>query len=65
MNKLQIQCAPEELLNASEHFMLDVTTQFDPIISLKLTALIKQLVNVAYLIGHEDGCRWTKQQTIT
>jgi hypothetical protein len=65
MNELQVQRTPEELLNSSEHFMLDVTAQFDPIISLKLTALIKQLVNVAYLMGQEDGYRWTKQQTIT
>ncbi|MBC7879929.1 MAG: hypothetical protein H7Y37_01215 [Anaerolineae bacterium] len=60
MNQLQIQRAPEELLNSSEHLMLDVTAEFDPIIGLKLTALIKQLVNVAYLMGHEDGHRWTK-----
>jgi hypothetical protein len=55
MNQLQVQRAPEHLLTSSEHFMLDVTEQFDPIVGLKLTGLIKQLVNIAYLMGHEDG----------
>lgn len=63
MNPLQIQRTPEHLLISSEHFMLNVTEQFDPMVGLQLTGLIKQLVNVAYLMGHEDGHRRTEQQT--
>jgi hypothetical protein len=65
MNQLQVQRAPEDLLISSEHFMLNVTEELDPIIGLKLTGLIKQLVNVAYLMGHEDGHRRTGQKTNT
>jgi hypothetical protein len=61
MNQLQVQRAPEQLLISSEHFMLNITEQFDPIIGLKLTGLIKQLVNIAYLMGHEDGLSKSRQ----
>jgi hypothetical protein len=50
--KVQI---PERLLTSSEQFLLNVTEPLDPLLSLTLTGLVKQLVNIAYLMGHADG----------
>jgi hypothetical protein len=50
--KVQI---PERLLISSEQFFLNITEPLDPLISLSLTGLMKQLVNIAYLMGHADG----------
>lgn len=50
--KVQI---PERLLISSEQFFLNITEPLDPLISLSLTGLMKQLVNIAYLMGHVDG----------
>jgi hypothetical protein len=46
---------PEQLLTSSERLLLDITEPLDPLISLRLTGLIKQLVHIAYLMGREDG----------
>ncbi|UFP94140.1 hypothetical protein [Gloeobacter morelensis] len=57
MDSPTIAQAPEPLLISSERFVLGVTEQLDPLVSLQLTGVIKQLVNIAYLMGNEDGKR--------
>jgi hypothetical protein len=46
---------PEQLIISSEQFVLNITEPLDPLVSLTLTGVMKQLVNVAYLMGHADG----------
>lgn len=48
---------PEPLLISSEKFFLDTTETLDPLVSLTLLSLIKQLIKIAYLMGHQDGMK--------
>lgn len=55
--------APASLLISCEQFTLNVTEVLDPIVSLKLTNIVKQLVDVAYIMGHEDGKHGTSSDS--
>lgn len=52
--KVQI---PERLLISTEQFLLNISEPLDPLLGLTLTGLVKQLVNISYLMGHADGKR--------
>ncbi|MBC8122336.1 MAG: hypothetical protein H7Y22_10910 [Gemmatimonadaceae bacterium] len=52
---------PEPLLVSCERFVLDITEQLDPLISLQLTGAMKRLVDIAYLMGNEDGKQRAEQ----
>jgi len=48
---------PEGLLLSIEKLMLGVTDNLDPFVGLKLTNLTRQVVEVAYMMGRQDGTR--------
>lgn len=49
--------APDLLLLSIEKLMLNVTEPLDPLVGLKLTGLTRQITEVAYMMGHQDGQR--------
>jgi hypothetical protein len=51
--------APNPLLIGIEKLMLEVTDNLDPLIGLKLTGLVCQITDVAYMMGHQDGQRYS------
>ncbi|AGY57118.1 hypothetical protein [Gloeobacter kilaueensis] len=46
---------PALLLASSERLFLEVTEPLDQLIALKLAGIVRQLVSVAYSMGHADG----------
>jgi hypothetical protein len=49
--------APDMLLLSIEKLMLDVTEPLDPLVGLKLVGLSRQITELVYMMGHQDGQR--------
>jgi hypothetical protein len=49
--------APDGLLISIERLMLDITDNLDPFIGLKLTGITRQVAEISYIMGHQDGNR--------
>jgi hypothetical protein len=46
---------PEPLVRSIEKLYMDITEPLDPYVALALTNLSVKVIEIAYMMGHQDG----------